>query len=102
MASSTTATRAEKTETHAERGTDESRTEILPETASLTIPVSADDAEVAAIVAAVGAHLRDSTEQTTADSESCNLWKLSRRLGGRGPFREVARGDEWKAAARSQ
>lgn len=78
---------------------------MLSETTRLTIPASADADEAAAIAAAVGVHLRDCAEaRAVADDApaSCNRWKLRGRLGGRKLPREVARGDEWKAAARSR
>ncbi len=78
--------------------------EMLPDTASLVVPASANRGEAAAIAAAVGAHLHDRAAAETADDtyEKCNRWKLCGRLRGRTPPREVARGEEWKAAARSR
>lgn len=78
---------------------------MLPEGARLTIPASAGSDEAAAIAAALGAHLRDRAvagAETDNGPESCNRWKLCGRLRGRKPPREVTRGEEWKAAARSR
>jgi nucleoside-diphosphate-sugar epimerase len=62
-----------------------------------------DADEAAVIAAAVGAHLRDraAARAATDDApESCDRWKLRGRLGDRKVSRDVARGEEWKAAAR--
>lgn len=86
--------------------TNDSHTEdrVLSETTRLMIPASVDADGIAAIAAAVGAHLRDRAEgREMADdsSASCDRWKLRGRLGGRTPPCEVTTGNEWKAAARS-
>jgi hypothetical protein len=108
MARSTTsaADTAETDETTANVG-EQSRIAdgALPESASLTMPASADRGEAAAIAAAVGAHLHDRAAGAAATDdtpEHCNRWKLRGRLGGREPPREVARGEEWKAAGRAR
>lgn len=87
--------------------TDESNAEqadasgVLPKDASLSIPVSADRGEAAAIATAIGAHLRDRTAATEEEGpDYCDRWTLCGRFGGRTPPREVRRGEEWKAAGR--
>lgn len=77
------------------------------ETLIEAVPEDADAGEAAAIAAALGAHLRDravagSTSEADVVPEPCSRWKLCGRLGGRKPPRTVARGEEWKAAARSR
>lgn len=76
----------------------------ISEATSFTIPASADADEAAAIAAAVGAHLRDRAAARAAADDTlaaCDPWKLRGRLDGQNPSREVAHGNEWKAAARS-
>jgi hypothetical protein len=78
---------------------------VLPETTNLAVPASADADEAAAIAVAVGAHLSDRAAARAAADDapaSCDPWKLQGRLDGKKPPREVARGEEWKAAARSR
>jgi hypothetical protein len=76
---------------------------------AVTVPDDATDAEAAAIVAAVGAHLNDrqraaAAAQTETETPEADRWKLRGRLGAVGKRRHprsVKRGEEWKAAARS-
>ena len=77
---------------------------MLSETTSLTVPANANADEAAAIAVAVGAHLRGAAiRAAAADAPApCDRWKLRGRLGGQKPPREVTRGEEWKAAARSR
>lgn len=79
------------------------------EDASLLIPDDATDAEAAAIAVAVGAHLTDrqqaaASASADAEPDPVDRWKLHGRLrksGKRRYPRDVERGEEWKAAARS-
>lgn len=96
---------ASSTSSDATEDTERTSTEVLPETASLTVPASAEAGEAAAIAAAVGAHLRDRVVvgvEVDNGPEPCDRWKLCGRLGGREPPRGVVHGEEWKAAARSR
>lgn len=100
-----TSSTTDTTETGETDAENESQTvEIFPETVSLAVPASANHGEAAAIAVAVGAHLHDRAAAGTADdtTEPCNRWKLCGRLRGQTPPRNVARGEEWKAAARSR
>ena len=88
--------------------TDEEKTnivdEVLPDTVTLGVPASANRGEAAAIAAAVGTHLNDRAAEAAGNDtpEKCNRWKLCGRLDGRKLPREVARGEEWKAAGRAR
>ncbi|WP_436924599.1 hypothetical protein [Halosimplex amylolyticum] len=77
---------------------------------SVSIPADADETEAAAIASAVGAHLHDRQVAAAATAaaddgpERVDAWKLASRMKARGRSRwpkEVRRGEEWKAAARS-
>jgi len=80
--------------------------------AALRLPADAADDEAAAIAAAVGAHLQDqaaaAAAATTGDgsdrAERADPWTLAGRMKAMGKRRwpdDVARGEEWRAAARS-
>ncbi|WP_224268597.1 acc operon protein [Haloprofundus salinisoli] len=84
----------------------------LDGSADLVIPADADDAEAAAIAAAVGAHLRDqqAAAAAAAESESAETWDGERwRFSGRvdalqGRAVRVPEGaptDAWTAAGRT-
>jgi hypothetical protein len=97
---SSTPTTAETVESNAD-GNQLAASDVLPADANLSIPDSADHGEAAAIAAAIGAHLRDCAAAASDDGpEYCDHWTLCGRLGGRAPHRNVARGEEWKAAGR--
>lgn len=75
----------------------------------LSLPADATDREAAAIAAAVGAHLADrrrvAAAAAAADAaEPTDPWRFASRVGARGRDRwlDVSRGEEWKAAARSE
>jgi hypothetical protein len=67
------------------------------------LPANADEDEVAALIAAVTARLReDATEDADAES-STDAWKLACRFRARRRYelpRECRQGGEWRAAAR--
>ena len=79
--------------------------------ATITIPEDATDAEAAALAAAVGAHLTHRQRAALAAAEAASetvertdQWVLADRMRTRGKRhwpREVERGEEWRAAARS-
>ncbi|WP_459193949.1 hypothetical protein [Halosimplex sp. J119] len=77
---------------------------------AVSIPADADEEEAAAIATAVGAHLHDRQVAAAAaaaedeESDTVDAWKLASRMKARGRSRwpkDVRRGEEWKAAARS-
>lgn len=75
--------------------------------AVLSVPADADPEEAAAIATAIGAHLADSARavaraESDVEPEPADRWRLAARLRGRTLPREVTRGEEWAAAARSQ
>ena len=78
----------------------------------VALPADADDAEAAAIVAAVGAHLRDreaaaaaAAEEDDSEEWTGRRWRFAGRLaatrGGRGQVPAGAPTDAWTAAGRS-
>ena len=71
--------------------------------ARVTLPPDAEAEEVAAMVSAVAARLReDEAEEQTEETET-DRWCLAGRLGARRRYelpRECRRGGEWKAASR--
>lgn len=86
---------------------DERRVAVGLGDATLSVPASADDEEAAAIAAAVGAHLSDraraaARSESALATEPADRWRLSARLRGRTLPRDIDRGEEWTAAARSQ
>ncbi|MFB6141233.1 MAG: hypothetical protein ABEJ26_12460 [Halosimplex sp.] len=77
---------------------------------TLSLPPDADESETAAIASAVGAHLHDRQVAAAAaaaedeESDRVDAWKLAGRMKARGRSRwprDVRRGEEWKASARS-
>ncbi len=81
------------------------------ESLAVDVPDDATAAEAAAITAAIGAHLNDrrraaaaAAAAATDESETVDRWTLTGRLRGVGKRRvprDVQRGEEWRAAARS-
>jgi len=80
------------------------------EAVSLSVPADADEAEAAAIASAVGAHLHDRQVAAAAaaaeddEPDTVDAWKLAGRMKARGRSRwpkDVRRGEEWTASARS-
>ncbi|WP_226021332.1 hypothetical protein [Halomicrobium salinisoli] len=80
------------------------------ESVAVDVPDDATAAEAAAITAAIGAHLNDRRRAAAAAAarddgpERVDRWKLVGRLRGVGKRRaprDVRRGEEWRAAARS-
>ena len=72
-------------------------------TARVTLPADADADEVAALVAAVAARLREDGTGESAEPEESNRWCLAGRIGARRRYelpRQCRRGGEWKAASR--
>ena len=71
--------------------------------ARVTLPADADAEEVAALVSAVAARLREDEEASTTEPEESDRWRLAGRLRARRRYelpRECRRGGEWKAASR--
>lgn len=84
--------------------------EVLPADVSIDLPDDADDAEAAAIAAAIGAHLRDRELAAARAAAEVETWEGKRwRFAGRteatqGRSRRVptdAPTDEWTAAGRT-
>nr|WP_152436424.1 hypothetical protein [Halosimplex carlsbadense] len=80
------------------------------EEVSLSIPADAGETEAAAIASAVGAHLHDRQVAAAAaaaeddEPDSVDAWTLAGRMKSMGRSRwpkDVRRGEEWKASARS-
>jgi hypothetical protein len=80
------------------------------EEVALSLPADADEAEAAAIASAVGAHLHDRQVAAAAaaaandEPDRVDAWKLAGRMKSMGRSRwpkDVRRGEEWKASARS-
>lgn len=100
----------ESDEDDAEATDDAEKSATVPVTDDLAVslPDDATGAESAAIAAAIGAHLTDRQRAAAASEEretpDADRWKLDARLrplGRRRYPRDVERGEEWKAAARS-
>ena len=71
--------------------------------ARVTLPADADADEVAALVAAVAARLREDAVDESAEPEESDRWRLAGRIGARRRYelpRQCRRGGEWKAASR--
>ncbi|QPV65178.1 hypothetical protein I7X12_20000 [Halosimplex litoreum] len=80
------------------------------EEVALSLPADADAAEAAAIASAVGAHVHDRQVAAAAaaaaedEPDSVDAWTLAGRMKSIGRSRwpkDVRKGDEWKASARS-
>ncbi|QLD87997.1 hypothetical protein HWV07_02665 [Natronomonas salina] len=71
--------------------------------ARVTLPADADADEVAALVAAVAARLREDGPEASSAPEESERWCLAGRIGARRRYelpRQCRRGGEWKAASR--
>ena len=86
-------------------GADEAVVDVPTDAGSarVTLPADADADEVAAVVSAVAARLREDGDEESTEETETDRWCLAGRVGARRRYelpRECRRGGEWKAASR--